>query len=155
MVLLVSLVALKIVAAHLVYNLWKQMRDAAWMADQPIFASRSFVQFAILPLAVTTVDHLADVSLAYRGDMYWPWASLCQSTLQTFFFIRPLFTLVGHDLNPQSGRIGIALCFLSIALWLSLPAHSRFLKGSFPFLMYSVVLAVCLMYPDCFEAYVL
>ncbi|KAJ6192202.1 hypothetical protein J3E72DRAFT_273556 [Bipolaris maydis] len=36
----------------------------------------------------------------------------------------PLFMLAGHDIDPQSGRIGIALCFLGIALWLSVPSHS-------------------------------
>lgn len=127
LVLLVCLVALKLVAAHLVYSVCKNMRGAPWTVDQDNAgeARSSFALFAVLPLVVTAVDHLADVSIAYRGDMYWPWVSLCQSTLQTFFFIRPLFMLVGHDLDPQSGRIGIALCFLGTALWLSLPAHSR------------------------------
>ncbi|KAJ6192068.1 hypothetical protein J3E72DRAFT_273726 [Bipolaris maydis] len=102
------------------------MQDAPWTVDQDNFweARSSIAHFAILPLVATAIDHLADVNVAYRGDMYWPWVNLCQSTLQTFFFIRPLFMLVGHDLNPQSGHIGIALCFLGTALWLSLPAHS-------------------------------
>ncbi|KAJ5052519.1 hypothetical protein J3E74DRAFT_295609 [Bipolaris maydis] len=121
LVLLVCLVALKLFAAHLVHRVWKQMESAAWTAEQD---TGSVVQFAILPLAVTVVDHLADISVSYRGDMYWPWASLCQSSLQTLFFIRPLFMLAGHDIDPQSGRIGIALCFLGIALWLSVPSHS-------------------------------
>jgi hypothetical protein len=126
-VLLVCLVALKVGAARLVHSVWNQMQAIAWSAGQDSTweASGAVVQFAVLPLAVTAVDHLADISAAYRGDIDWPWASLCQSTLQTFFFIRPLFTLVGHNLDPRSGRIGIALCFLGIALWLSLPALSR------------------------------
>jgi hypothetical protein len=126
-VLLVCLVALKVGAARLVHSVWNQMQAVAWTAGQDGTweASGAVVQFAVLPFAATAVDHLADISAAYRGDIDWPWASLCQSTLQTVFFIRPLFTLVGHNLDPRSGCIGIALCFLGIALWLSLPGLSR------------------------------
>ncbi|KAI0573475.1 hypothetical protein Alg130_10079 [Pyrenophora tritici-repentis] len=126
-VLLVSLVVLKVGAARLVYSVLDHIQAVAWTADKDIIreVSSTVIHFAILPLAATAVDHIADISAAYRGDIDWPWASLCQSTLQTLFSIRPLFTLVGHDLDPQSGRIGIALCFLGIALWLSLSALSR------------------------------
>jgi Ca2+/H+ antiporter len=124
--LLVGLVLLKVVAAHLMHSVWKQMQGAAWTdQDSTWNGSGAVVPFVVLPLAVSVVDHLADISAAYREDMGWSWPSLCQSTLQTFLLIRPLFTLVGHDLDPRSGCIGIALCFLGIALWLSLPAISR------------------------------
>jgi hypothetical protein len=127
MVLLGGLVLLKVVAARLMHIVWKQMQSAAWTVEQDSTWNRSgaVVHFGILPLAVSAVDHLADISAAYREDVGWPWPSLCQSTLQTLLLIRPLFTLAGYGISPQSGCIGIALCFLGIAFWLSLPAVSR------------------------------
>ncbi|EOA85881.1 uncharacterized protein SETTUDRAFT_28838 [Exserohilum turcica Et28A] len=155
-VLLVCLVALKLAAANLVHSVWKQIRGVALTMDEDIAweSSDAVVQFAILPLATAAVDHLADISAAYRGDIYWSWISICQSTLQTFFLIRPLFVLVGHDLDPRSGRIGIAMCFLGIALWLSLPIQSRLLKGSVLLLMYSGVVALCAAHFDYFNTHI-
>lgn len=86
-VLLVCLVALKVGAARLVHSVWNQTQAVAWTAGQDGTweASGAVVQFAVLPFAATAVDHIADLSAAYQGDIDWPWASLCQSTLQTVF----------------------------------------------------------------------
>jgi hypothetical protein len=126
-VFLVSLAALKVGAVLLVRSILNHARAISLTLGPSgaSVASSLVVEFAAIPLAVTAVDHLADINAAYKGGIHGPWASLCQSTLQTYFFVRPLLTLAGHNINPQDGRMGIALCFLGIAVWLSLPSISR------------------------------
>jgi hypothetical protein len=127
MTLLVCLVALKVGAARLLYTVVTHSHAVALAADQGSgwAMSNTVVYFVFLPLIVVAIDHLADIGTAYRGDMQWSWTSLCQSALATFLFIRPFFALIGYNLDPWSGCMGIALCFLSIAVWLSLSAPPR------------------------------
>lgn len=130
--LLVGLALLKLAAVHLVHSVWKQVQSPTWAVyqDSTGNGSGTVVEFAVLPLAVSAVDHLAYISATYRMDMEWVWASLFQSTTQTLFLIRPLFALLGHDLDPRSGCISMGLCFFGIALWLSLRTASH--KCSLP-----------------------
>ncbi|OWY49392.1 hypothetical protein AALT_g11060 [Alternaria alternata] len=120
--LLVGLVLLKLAAVHLVHSVWKHMQSATTAAyqDDAGNGSGKVIEFAVLPLAVSAVDHLAYISVTYRMGMEWVWANLFQSTTQTLFLIRPLFALLGHDLDPRSGCFSMGLCFFGIALWLSL-----------------------------------
>lgn len=127
MALLVLLVALKIGAARLLYTIITHWHAEPLAAGQDTnwAISNTVVHFVLLPLIVVAIDHLADIGTAYRGDIQWSWMSLCQSALGTLLFTRPFFALIGYGLDPWSGCMGIALCFLSVAVWLSLSAPSR------------------------------
>lgn len=120
--LLAGLVLLRLLAVHLVHSVWKQMQSATWTVekDGTWTSIGTVIEFVLLPLAVSAVDHLAYITTTYQKDMEWAWASLFQSTMQTLLLMRPLFTLMGHDLDPRSGCVSIGLCFFGIALWLSL-----------------------------------
>jgi hypothetical protein len=126
-VFLASLAALKVGAVLLMRSILNHAQAISLTLGPSgaSVASSLVVEFAAIPLAVTAVDHLADINAPYKGGAHVPWASLCQSTLQTYFFVRPLLTLAGHNIDPQDGRMGIALCFLGVAVWLSLPNIPR------------------------------
>lgn len=127
LVLLVLLGALKTKAALLVHSLLDRARALAAVTtpNNSLLANESFVEFAVLPLAAAAVDHLTDIKAARNGDTGWSWANLIQSTLQTYFFTRPLAALTGHDIDPRDGRTGFGLCLLATAMWLSLPGIPR------------------------------
>jgi hypothetical protein len=128
--LAVCLVALKAVAIYLVHRLLRHAHALAAPAPTPnpnsnVPGTISIVDFVILPLAVAAIDHLADVKTARNGDIGWAWANLIQSTLQTYFFTRPLAALAGHNIDPTDGRMGIGLCLLAVAVWLAVPGLPR------------------------------
>ncbi|OAL42521.1 hypothetical protein IQ07DRAFT_637652 [Pyrenochaeta sp. DS3sAY3a] len=127
LLLLVCLGALKIGAVFLVHSLLDHAHTLAVVStpDNTLLANGAFVEFVALPLAAATMDHLTDIKAARNGDICWSWTNLIQSTLQTYFFVRPLAALAGHDLDPRDGRMGFGLCLLVIAIWLSLPGIPR------------------------------
>jgi Ca2+/H+ antiporter len=125
--LLVCLGTLKAGAVLLVGGLLDQAHALALHSEtrNNLLADGAFIDFTVLPLATAALDHLTDLKIAHEGDVISSWANLIQSTLQTYFFVRPLATLAGHDIDPKDGRVGIGLCFLAIASWLSLPVVPR------------------------------
>ncbi|KAH8710262.1 hypothetical protein GQ44DRAFT_776633 [Phaeosphaeriaceae sp. PMI808] len=130
-VLLLCLGALKAGAVVLVYNLLGHAHTLS-LGSSPrnaLIENDSFVGFVLLPLAVAAVDHWVDIKTACKGDIDWSWANLTQSMLQTYFFLRPLTALTGHNINPTQGRMGIGFCLLAVAVWLSVPGIPRFIKG--------------------------
>lgn len=130
-VLLICVGALKAGAVLLVRGL---QEDAHALALVPgsigdPMVNGVLIDFFVIPLAVTAVDHLADIKTAHAGDIVWSWTNLIQSALQTYFFVRPLAALAGHDIDPNDGRVGMGICFSAIATWVSLPGvPSRFLN---------------------------
>ncbi|KAI0570354.1 hypothetical protein Alg130_11260 [Pyrenophora tritici-repentis] len=156
-VCLVFLGLLKIGAVLLMYNVSDHIHATVWTLSQGSVWTTGvdIVNFAVLPLAVTAVDHIADISTAYKGDINRSWANLCQSMLQTCFFARPLVTLATYNLDRQDGRMGIILCFLGIAVCLSLSTISGQFKGLVLLLAYSMLLSLFIVHPEFFEAYML
>ncbi|KAK7177963.1 hypothetical protein PSPO01_15985, partial [Paraphaeosphaeria sporulosa] len=137
--LLICLGTLKAGAVLLVGGLLDQAHALALHSEASniLLADGAFIDFTVLPLATAALDHLTDLKIAHEGDNISSWANLIQSTLQTYFFVRPLAALAGHDIDPKDGRVGIGLCFLAIASWLSLPVVPRSIKGSVLLLAYS------------------
>ncbi|KAF9728524.1 hypothetical protein PMIN01_13352 [Paraphaeosphaeria minitans] len=137
--LLICLGTLKAGAVLFVGGLLDQAHALALHSEASniLLADGAFIDFTVLPLATAALDHLTDLKIAHKGDNISSWANLIQSTLQTYFFVRPLAALAGHDIDPKDGRVGIGLCFLAIASWLSLPVVPRSIKGSVLLLAYS------------------
>ncbi|KAL5389112.1 hypothetical protein PMIN02_007460 [Paraphaeosphaeria minitans] len=123
--LLICLSALKAGAVHLGGDLPDQALGLHSGPSNVLLADGAFVGFTVLPLATAALDHLTDLKIALEGDDISPWANLIQSTLQTYFFVRPLASLAGHAIDPQDGRVGIGFCFLAIASCISLPLVPR------------------------------
>ncbi|KAL5371987.1 hypothetical protein PMIN06_012793 [Paraphaeosphaeria minitans] len=105
-------------------------------ASNTLLADAALIDFTVLPLATAALDHLADLKMAHEGDNVSSWANLIQSTLQTYYFVRPLAALAGHDVDPKDGRMCIGLCFMAIASGLSLPVVPRSIEGSLLLLAY-------------------
>ncbi|KAF9730291.1 hypothetical protein PMIN01_12224 [Paraphaeosphaeria minitans] len=105
-------------------------------ASNTLLADAALIDFTVLPLATAALDHLADLKMAHEGDNVSSWANLIQSTLQTYYFVRPLAALAGHDVDPKDVRMCIGLCFMAIASGLSLPVVPRSIKGSLLLLAY-------------------
>ncbi|KAF9730134.1 hypothetical protein PMIN01_12067 [Paraphaeosphaeria minitans] len=137
--LLICLGTLKAGAVLLVGGLLDQAHALVLHSEPsiPFLADGTFVDFTVLPLATAALDHLTDLRIAYEGDDSSSWANLIQSTLQTYFFVRPLAALAGHDIDPRDGRVSIGLCFMAIASWLWLPVVPRSIKGLVLLLTYS------------------
>lgn len=125
--LLICVGILKIGAVILFHSLLGHAHELALQSElhNSVFADGTFVEFTLLPLSAAVLDHLTDIKLAHEGDKEASWMNLIQSTLRTYFFVRPLAALAGHEIDPIFGRMGIGLSFLAIASWFSLPAIPR------------------------------
>jgi hypothetical protein len=163
------LIILKVTAPWLVYRLLKQLRS---LHSVPV-ASDAFIEFMILPLVCTVVDHSTDVTISLEGNIATVWMKLIQSTVQTYFFMRPLATLAGHDIDPAGGRVSFSVCLLATAVWFSisrvpcessiLEHHHRtqitngpslgFLRGMLLVLGYFCMLYYCWTYPEGVQRY--
>lgn len=168
-ILLIFLVTLRAVAVLFVHNLLKHLHG---LRSSPV-ANNTFIDFTILPLVVVAVDHSTNIGLALRGDVSGPWTSLAQSTLSTYFFVRPLAALAGHDVDPAGGRMSFGSCLLATAIWLSIPGvprrfcftsssktrsanvHQDFIKGLVLLFAYSYVAFTCATHPGFLERHIL
>jgi hypothetical protein len=90
------LVSLRVLAAFMSYRLLQHVRALA-------------------------VGSAATASLASKGSGISSWTCLNQSILTTYFFIRPLAALSGHDLDVTQGRGGLCISLIATALWLLVP----------------------------------
>jgi hypothetical protein len=174
-VLLVCLGALKAGAVWLVHSLRENTYAMISNSDpESDLATRGFlIDFFLVPLAVVVVDHLADIKVARTDDFDSSWVNHIQSALQTYLFVRPIAALAGHDINPKAGRESIGLCFLAIAIWVSLPVVPRrsfslvlgyvsqltlvagFAKGFALIVGYSYMFFICVTRPRLFESHVM
>jgi hypothetical protein len=111
------LVSLRVLAAFMSYRLLQHVRALAVGSA----VENTWLYFTFLPIVVVALDHLATASLASKGSGISSWTCLNQSILTTYFFIRPLAALSGHDLDVTQGRGNLCISLIATALWLLVP----------------------------------
>jgi Ca2+/H+ antiporter len=116
-VLFAALVVLRAVAAALLFRLLEHLHTLT--AIPP--TNTTVVNFVFFPLVVLVIDHSVNAGLAVSGDLNSAWENLVQSTLSTYFFLRPLAALAGQKVDPAGGSVGFGFCLMAIAACLSIP----------------------------------
>lgn len=79
------------------------------------------IDFIMTPVAMAFMNLVADIGAAPGKSVSWLWARIVSSSLQTYFFVRPLLAFAGYDIDPRYGRIGFGLSLVGTAVWISLP----------------------------------
>jgi hypothetical protein len=120
-ILLASLVILRALAAHSLCRLLNHLHALPGISPKDI----RMTNFVLFPLLVVVIDHSANAGLVASGDLNGAWTNLIQSTLSTYFFLRPLAALAGHKIVSSGGLLGFGSFLMAIAAWLSIPGIPR------------------------------
>lgn len=110
------LVVLRTTAIALGYQLLEHLRD---LADTSL-THETFVHMVYLPLITIAVDQSTNIWLAVEEEVE-PWTNVIQTTMFTYFFVRPLAALVRSGIDPAGGHKTLAFCLIVAAACSSIP----------------------------------
>ncbi|PSN59166.1 hypothetical protein BS50DRAFT_641202 [Corynespora cassiicola Philippines] len=150
-VALVVLVALKAAAVWLVYGLWERLRGSS-PSSTP---ANRFVDAVVLPLVSGLVDHSTDMGIALDGHLASAWTNVAQSALGTYFFVKPLAALAGHDIDLSGGRVSLGACLVATCMWLRASHMPFWLKGAGLLAVYGCLCGLSLARPSLMQQHVL
>lgn len=114
--LLFVLIVLRTAAIGLGYRILEQLETL----PGSLLPNETIVYLVFLPLLTIAMDQSSTIKRRVTGRRVEQWSDIIQTVSFTYFFVRPLATLVRSEIDPTGGRKPLALCLIVASAWMKI-----------------------------------
>ncbi|KAF3043846.1 hypothetical protein E8E11_007420 [Didymella keratinophila] len=123
--LLFVLIVLRTAAIGLGYRILEQLETL----PGSLLPNETIVYLVFLPLLTIAMDQSSTIKRRVTGRRVEQWSDIIQTVSFTYFFVRPLATLVRSEFDPTGGRKPLALCLIVASAWMKISKVPLYAKG--------------------------
>lgn len=110
------LIVFRIAAFGLGYRILEQLETL----PGSLLPNETIVYLVFLPLLTIAMDQSSTIKRGVTGHRVEQWSDIIQTVSFTYFFVRPLATLVRSEIDPTGGRKPLALCLIVASAWMKI-----------------------------------